>query len=75
MAGETIKELLASGAVVSDRPGSKRLVPAAQSVVVPVSDGCIYCGDRLHITERGNVCRECHERGQDWFHDADMEDR
>lgn len=36
MAGETIKELLASGAVVPDRAGSKRLVPAPQSVVVPV---------------------------------------
>lgn len=33
---ESIKDLLASGAVVPDRPGSKRLVPAVQSVVVPV---------------------------------------
>lgn len=36
MSGESIEELLASGAVVPDRPGSKRLVPAAQSVVVVV---------------------------------------
>ncbi len=36
---ESIEELLASGAVVPDRPGSKRLVPAAQSVVVPVDRG------------------------------------
>lgn len=36
---ESIEELLASGALVPDRPGSKRLVPAAQSVVVPVGGG------------------------------------
>ncbi len=35
---ESIEELMASGAVVPDRPGSKRLVPAAQSVVVRRAD-------------------------------------
>lgn len=46
---------------------------------------CRYCGDQLPDLMCGGVivpqeyqptvCRECAERGDDWFHDSEMEDQ
>lgn len=66
MAGETIKELLASGAVVPDRPGSKRLVPAAPA---PSS---LAGGERYGDETAEQIVR----RWADWINDvsSDMDE-